>query len=237
MKLGIMQPYFFPYLGYFSLIKNIDFFVLLDVVQFIRHGWIDRNRILKPTEGWQYIRVGIDKFKRETLIKDIIINENSEWKDLLFRQLLHYKKKAPFYFQTIDLLKECFSFSTNKIVQFNAKCLELSCEYMNLPFNYSVFSEMDIDLGLISKPGDWALKISQKLQAREYINPIGGKEIFDGNAFKKEKIELLFLSQEITPYNQKSIAFEPSLSIIDVMMFNPPDEILKMLGKVKITKM
>jgi hypothetical protein len=56
MKLGIMQPYFFPYLGYFSLIKHTDRFILFDTVQFIRHGWIERNRILKQNEGWQYVQ-------------------------------------------------------------------------------------------------------------------------------------------------------------------------------------
>ena len=58
MRLGMMQPYFFPHLGYFSLVEHVDVFVLFDTAQFIRHGWVDRNRILKPGgEDWQYVRV------------------------------------------------------------------------------------------------------------------------------------------------------------------------------------
>ena len=77
MKLAIMQPYFFPYLGYLSLIKNTDRFILFDTVQFIRHGWIERNRVLKQGDGWQYISIPLEKHEQTTLIKDIKI-KNTE---------------------------------------------------------------------------------------------------------------------------------------------------------------
>ncbi len=104
MKVGIMQPYFFSYLGYFSLIKHSDRFILLDTVQFIRHGWIERNRVLKQNEGWFYIQVPLFKSERGTLIKDIRINNNINWKNKILSQLQIYKKIAPNYFQVIKLL-------------------------------------------------------------------------------------------------------------------------------------
>ena len=76
MKLGIMQPYFAPYLGYISLIKHTDEFILFDTVQFIRHGWIERNRILKPGGGWQYIAIPLVKHSQKTLICDICVRTN-----------------------------------------------------------------------------------------------------------------------------------------------------------------
>ena len=95
MKLGIMQPYFLPYIGYFSIIKHTDEFILFDSVQFIRHGWIERNRILKQSGGWQYIQVPIIKNNgRETLIKDIRINNTDNWKTKILAQIQHYKKKS-----------------------------------------------------------------------------------------------------------------------------------------------
>ena len=98
MKLAIMQPYFSPYLGYFSLIKHTDNFILLDTVQFIRHGWIERNRILKPGwDTWQYIKVPLEKHSKNSIIKDIRIKTNQDWKRKLISQLVHYKKRAPFY--------------------------------------------------------------------------------------------------------------------------------------------
>ena len=98
MKLAIMQPYFMPYIGYISLIKNTDQFILFDTVQFIRHGWIERNRILKPNEGWQYIQVPLIKDNgRDTVIKNVRINNAENWKSKIIAQLQHYKKKAPNY--------------------------------------------------------------------------------------------------------------------------------------------
>lgn len=90
-----MQPYFLPYLGYISLIKHTDQFILFDTVQFIRHGWIERNRILKPDEGWQYIQVPLQKHSRDTLIKDIIIKNDVTWSEKILAQVKHYKKKSP----------------------------------------------------------------------------------------------------------------------------------------------
>src|SRR5665648_86327 len=93
MKVGIMQPYFFPYLGYFSLIKNTEQFILFDPVQFIKHGWIERNRILKPQGDWQYISVPLVKHSRDTIIKDIQISNTNDWKQTIFAQLVHYKNE------------------------------------------------------------------------------------------------------------------------------------------------
>ena len=81
MKLGIMQPYFFPYLGYFDLINYSNRWIIFDTVQYIRHGWINRNRILKPGEDWQYISVPLVKHQREILIKDVEISANQDWKN------------------------------------------------------------------------------------------------------------------------------------------------------------
>ena len=102
-----MQPYFMPYIGYYSLIKHTDEFILFDPVQFIRHGWIERNRILKQGGGWQYIQVPLIKDNgRDTLIKDVRINNSEPWKQKMLAQLQHYKKKAPYYFKVIKMLNE-----------------------------------------------------------------------------------------------------------------------------------
>lgn len=116
MKLAIMQPYFFPYIGYFSLIKHTDEFILFDTAQYIRHGWIDRNRILKQTNDWQYINVPLTKHSLETKIKDVKINNQENWKEKIFKQLLHYKKKSPFYNETINVLSQGLQIETDSIV-------------------------------------------------------------------------------------------------------------------------
>ena len=134
MKLGIMQPYFFPYIGYISLIKNTDKFILFDVVQFIRHGWIERNRVLKQDKGWQYISVPLKKHEQTTLIKDIKINNDEDWKNKILAQLQHYKKKSPFYKQTIDVVTKGLNIETDSIVELNYSTLKAVCEYLEISF-------------------------------------------------------------------------------------------------------
>lgn len=234
MKVAIMQPYFMPYIGYFSLIEHADKFILFDVVQFIRHGWIERNRILKPSEGWQYIKVPLEKHSRDMTIKEIRINNHIDWKVQILRQLEHYKKRAPFYTDVCTLLQDCFDTQESSIVELNARLLSKTCEYIGIEFNYDIFSEMDIRIGEVTHAGEWALRISEALQAAEYINPIGGVEIFDKKQFEKANIGLKFIKANLREYNQKRDAFESGLSIIDVMMYNSKEEIQKMVKEYEI---
>lgn len=234
MKLGIMQPYFFPYIGYFQLINYADKWVVFDVVQFIRHGWINRNRILKPSEGWQYITVPLKKYRRETPIKDILISGETDWQDRIFRQLEHYKKKAPYYSQVLDYLEDCFSSKDTNILDLNIISLKKTCKYLGIKFDYSVFSEMNLEIDPVSHPGEWALKISEALNASEYVNPPGGREIFNKKQFEEANIDLNFLEVNLKEYNQRRSTFEDGLSMIDVMMFNSPEEINEFLDDYSI---
>ncbi len=229
MRLGIMQPYFFPYLGYYSLIKYTDKFILFDTVQFIRHGWIERNRILKPVEGWQYIAVPLDKKSMTTNIKDVSIKNTEDWKSRIIRQLEHYKKRAPYYTQTINLVEECLAISTDSIVQLNAYILNKTCQALEIPLDLSIFSELNLSVGQVSHPGEWALYISKALGAEEYINPTGGIEIFNKNQFQDSGIKLSFLGNKLEHYSQRRGNFEAGLSIIDVMMFNDLEAIHKQI--------
>lgn len=233
MKLAIMQPYFFPYLGYFSLIKATDKFILFDTVQFIRHGWIERNRVLKPMEGWQYIAAPLEKKSLSTLIQDIEIKNNEDWKGKLIRQLEHYKKRAPFFKETMQVIENSLSIETNSIVKLNENILKKTCEYLKIPLNISVYSEMNLSIDEVTHPGEWALQISKSLNAKEYFNPTGGVEIFRPDQFKQAGIALKFLGNNLQHYSQKRQTFENGLSIIDVMMFNDADEINTLIDDVK----
>ena len=230
MKLGIMQPYFFPYLGYFSLIKHSDRFVLLDVVQFIRHGWIERNRILKLAEGWQYIQVPLVKHARETPINEVRIRVDDPWQDRILRQLQHYKKRAPYYKEVISFLQKAFSYKSDNIADLDAHLLGDTCQYIGIPFKREVFSEMRLAIEPVTAPDEWALNICRALAADTYINPPGGIEFFDRNKYAQAGIMLQFLKVNLKPYNQRRGSFEEGLSILDVMMFNTPQEIHSMLN-------
>ena len=225
-----MQPYFFPYLGYFSLIQSTDRWIVFDEVQFIRHGWIERNRILKPGAGWQYISVPLERHSRETLIKEIRIRNSENWESKIIRQLEHYEKTAPYYSRVIDFLNKVFELNFESITKLNVHLLSETCKYIGINFNYQIYSEMGLHIEQVNGPGDWALNISKATNATEYFNPLGGIGIFNQEAFKAENIKLKFLKMNLKDYMQGNRYFEPGLSIIDVMMFNSKDEIGKMLN-------
>lgn len=232
MKLGIMQPYFLPYLGYYSLIKHTDKWIIFDPVQFIRHGWIERNRILKPGEGWQYIAVPLEKHERSTLIKDVKIKPG-DWKEKIFRQIEHYKK-SPFYTATVEVLREALNTDTDSITELNANVLKHTCAYLGIAFDYEIFSGMDLQIDTVNDAGEWALHISKAMKADTYINPPGGIEIFDKQKFDAAGINLQFLKLDLTPYSQRRKVFEAGLSILDVMMFNSPADIQLMLDNYQL---
>lgn len=231
MILGIMQPYFMPYIGYFSLIKHTDKFILFDTVQFIRHGWIERNRILKQNEGWQYIQVPLIKIEgRSTVIKDVKINNSENWKNKIIAQLQHYKKKAPYYFKVISIINEIFISDFEDIVTLNKLSLEKICEYLGFDTQIEVFSKMNLEIEEAREPDEWALNICKAIKgADEYWNPPGGQSFFDKSKYDRENIKLKFQSIELLEYNQNRENFEIGLSIIDVLMFNSIEEVNLML--------
>lgn len=227
-----MQPYFLPYLGYISLIKHTDKFILFDTVKYIKRGWIERNRILKPEEGWQYIKIPLVKFSRDTIIKDVNINNTEDWKSKILSQLVHYKKTARYYEKTISFLKEIFENDFNDMVSVNKFVLESVNRYLGFEKKIEIFSDMNLNIEEVNAPDEWALNICKALgNVAEYWNPPGGKSFFDRSKYDKENISLRFHSIEITEYEQKRHIFEPGLSVIDTMMFNSAEEINKMLDK------
>jgi hypothetical protein len=237
MKLGIMQPYFLPYLGYFSLIKHTDKFILFDSVQFIKHGWIERNRILKPQSGWQYIAVPLLKHSRDTKIKDIKIKNAPDWRNTIFSQLEHYKRRAPFYQDTIDILMDALYIDTESIVKLNEHILKVICHYIGIEFEVDIYSEMNLKIDEVNAPDEWALNICKALEnVEEYWNPEGGLEFFDRKKYEKEGIKINFLKMNLLRYTQRRSEFEAGLSIIDVMMFNEPSKINKMLDDYDLLK-
>ena len=230
MKLGIMQPYFLPYIGYISIMKHTDMFILLDEVQFIRHGWIERNRILKPSEGWQYIQVPLQKHKQTELIRNIKINNDLDWGKKILAQIEHYKKKAPYYRRVVELLKEIFSKQYTTIVELNKDSINAVCEYLSIKKDVRVFSEMGLTIDPVSESDEWALNISKALHASEYRNPPGGMSIFNKEKYDNANIALVFHEVITEEYPQKTNQpFIPNLSILDVLMFNSPETVNLML--------
>ena len=228
-----MQPYFFPYIGYFDLINRSDSWIVFDTAQYIRHGWVNRNRILHPKEGWQYIIAPLQKHGRETAINQIATQPFDRWQSRILGQLQHYKKKAPGYTLASGLVEDCLSCKETNLSRLNVMALRKTCEIIGLRFNCQIFSEMKLEHGPVNGPGDWALRISEAVHATEYINPPGGMELFDPAAFAASGIKLIIQEPIEFTYVCRGYQFTPGLSVIDVLMWNSPEMILAHLNRLK----
>jgi hypothetical protein len=220
-----MQPYFFPYLGYFDIANCVDRWIVFDTVQYIRRGWIHRNRILHPTQGWQYIIVPTRKHLRETAILDVAIDDKQDWKRRILGQLQHYEKRARHFSKTMSLVEDCLAVQETSISRLNTSVLSKVCDALRIRFDYSFLSEMDLDLGHVEGPGDWAPRICEALGAEEYVNPPGGVGIYDKGRFADLNIKLTIRNLPPLEYTCRGYEFIPNLSILDLLMWNDPEAI------------
>jgi hypothetical protein len=231
-SVGIMQPYFFPYWGHFALIAATDQWVVFDISQYTPRTWMNRNRILHPTEGWQYVTVPLRNSSQSIKINEAMVVDLQSAEEQIIGKLAHYKKNAPFYPEVILLVKEAFSSASDAfLVTLNVSALVKTCAYLGIAFNYQICSKMGIDLPEKLGAGDWAPMIASKMGVAQYVNPLSGQALFDKNRFEIMGVDLRFLEVGNFEYSTSSYGFEPNLSIIDTMMWNSPEEIRHALRK------
>lgn len=237
MKLAIMQPYFFPYLGYFDLINRSDAWIVFDTGQYMRHGWVNRNRILhfrlSPTTSWQFIIVPLKKHRCVTPINQIETKPYDQWRARILGQLQHYKNIAPGYVLASGLVEDCLSCGETNLSRLNVIALRKTCEKLDIPFNYQIFSEMKLKLGPVNGPGDWALRISEAVHATEYINSPGGVKLYDPVIFAASGIKLTIQRPFEYEYECRGYQYQPGLSVVDTLMWNSPETIRAHLNKLK----
>lgn len=234
MKLGIMQPYFFPYIGYFSLIANTDHFVFFDTAQYETRSWMNRNRIINLNGGFTYITLALKKAPQKTPINGMWLADSNCWAEKLLAQLTIYKKRAPHYDAVIDLIRALGTDGYTMLSELNIRSTARVCDYLEIPLEYEVFSQMHLPIYSVDAPDEWALQITKVMGYDTYINPPGGMEFFNRKKYEDAGITLQFLQAELTPYVQKLGYFEGGLSILDVMMFCSPAEIRNMLNEFVI---
>ena len=226
MKLGIMQPYFFPYIGYFTLVARTDRWVVFDVVQYNARSWMNRNRILHPTTGWQYVNVPVEHAPKGTPIREIRVKDKAAALARLTGQLEHYRRRAPHVTAVLELVREAFDrAATDQLVDLNISTLSATCRYLGIPFESSLCSEMNLQLDGVEHAGQWALKISQQLGADTYLNPPGGRAIFKPEEWDAAGIQLGFVDPPPLTYDCKPYGFVEHLSILDVLMWNRPEQV------------
>ena len=223
MTLGIMQPYFMPYIGYWQLMAAVDTYVVYDDVNYIKKGWINRNNILVNNDK-QMFTISLNGASQNKLINEITIADDFT----KLRKTIHMAyHKAPYYNDVMALLDKIFSYQSSNLADFIANSIELVCQYLDIQTKIIMSSDIEKDNSL--KGQDKILEICKLLNADTYYNAIGGQELYDKSVFEKENIKLCFLKSDIPEYSQYKNAFVPGLSIIDVLMFNNPMQVNKML--------
>jgi WbqC-like protein family len=234
MKIAIIQPYLFPYIGYFQLMKAVDTFVVFDDVQFIRRGWINRNRLLNAGNDYLFT-LNVLKAPQETLINEMRwADSHLADKKKLLEQIQHFYGKAPFFKETYAILLEILSNPAQSMSPFIVNSLSLVANYLGIKTPIVLASDLTHDKTL--KGQERIIDLAKFYRADHYINPIGGMELYQQSDFKTAGLELSFVRSKPTVYKQFSNEFLPFLSIIDVMMFNSKEQIDVLLSDFDLIK-
>lgn len=229
-RLGVMQPYFFPYLGHFALMANVDRWVVFDVTQYTPKTWMNRNRVLHPSRAWMYVTVPVQGSSQRKLIREVMLNSPDEALASIKGKLGHYRRRAPYYNEVIRLVERAFSErSDDSLAALNVSSLRMVSEYLGIKLDYRICSEMGLDFSRVEHPGQWALRIAEQVGAAEYINPFGGAHLFRPEEFEASGVRLGFVDMPAMSYDPKPYRFIPSLSVLDVLMWNHPRDVRRFI--------
>ncbi|MDC0637735.1 WbqC family protein [Flavobacteriaceae bacterium] len=226
MKVAIMQPYLFPYLGYFQLIHSSNVFVFYDDVNFKNKSWINRNKLLVDGKG-EYFQIELSKKSQNKLIKETEILSNTKSFNKLRNILKHQYKSAPFFDSTYALVNEIINRPFKSISELAISSVTEIFDYLELSKDFKV-SSADFPetrgLGRIER----LVEITKLNNSLDYINMIGGSEIYTKEKFKSKGVNLHFLETNLPEYKQFNFPPISGLSIIDTLMFNDRDKVKEM---------
>jgi len=226
MKVGIMQPYFLPYIGYWQLINAVDVFVVYDNVQYTKKGWFNKNR---------YLLNGKDALFSINIQNDSdYLNVNQRYlspeykRNKLIAKLRNAYHRAPMEKETFPIIEKIINCPHDNLFDYIFNSIKEIYEYLNIKTKIIISSTININHSLKSEQKIIAL--CKELQADSYINTIGGIALYSKECFENENIELRFIKSKPITYQQFDNEFVEWLSILDVMMFNPLEEINKMVN-------
>ncbi|RXA21935.1 hypothetical protein EQO05_01575 [Methanosarcina sp. MSH10X1] len=237
MKIGGMQPYFLPYIGYWQLINSVDKFIVDDNLQFMKAGWINRNRILLNAKDFFItipLKGGSNSHQYTLRIRERFISNQYFDKDVdkLLRTIRLAYGKAPYFKETMPIIEKCFLYDEKNLSGFISNSIQIISEYLGITTEIIFSPDIEIDPSL--KGQDRVIEICKNFSATLYINSIGGFELYDSKSFESNGIKLNFLKSKPNEYKQFDNEFMPNLSIIDVMMFNSRDDVIKMLNMYEL---
>ncbi|HZW12286.1 MAG TPA: WbqC family protein [Noviherbaspirillum sp.] len=227
-KIGMMQPYLFPYLGYFQLMSAVDVFVLGDDLQYVKESWINRNRILMNGTD-KLITFPLKKGKYLSRINERVLSDDfSAEADKLLRVIFNAYARAPQYKKVIPFLEALFKYPEKSLAKYAEHSIRRIAEYLGIKTEIVIAS--DLCIGEVVDKQDRVIKTAKKLNGEVYINLIGGVDLYDFDLFEEHGLKLVFHRINDISYPQFGNEFVPLLSIIDVLMFNEMSEVQRKLN-------
>ncbi len=221
MRVAIMQPYFFPYVGYFQLMAAVDLFIVYDNIKYTKKGWINRNRMLQSGKDVMFslpLRSDSDSLD----VSERALAAEFQ-RDKLLNQWRGAYVKAPNFSAVFPMLERAVRHPDNNLFAYLAHALACTCEHLGLNTPVRVSSSIEIDHGL--KGQDKVIALAKAVGASSYLNAIGGLDLYAREAFQSHGLQLQFIRSRPFEYAQFGDSFVPWLSIIDVLMFNPPQAV------------
>lgn len=225
MKLAIMQPYFFPYLGYFQLIRAVDIFVAFDDVSYIKRGWINRNFLLMGCAPIRFTVPLANASQFRPICGTLIAS--TAWQKKFLKTLHQAYAKAP-YFSTVYVLAE------SVVTQHYPSLAELALSSLKAVMAYLGLETLVRPTSRTYGNGhlrgqDRILDICRQEKADVYLNLPGGRALYDPEMFAAANVDLRFLQSSNVSYPQFRCEFVPNLSMLDVLMFNNREAVRRLL--------
>lgn len=227
-----MQPYFFPYIGYFQLVNAVDHFVFYDDVDFIKQGWINRNKILINKQE-TLITIPCKGVSSNKRINEIQLTNNTKYFKKLIKSIQQSYIKAPFFNDVFPLVEDVLLTDYEGIGQLASDSIKKVSHYLGFKTEFysstkSFSNTIELDRA------DRLISITKKLGCSNYINSTSGQKLYDKSYFIEHDVELAFLSPNLPKYKQFNDQFIQGLSMVDVLMFNEKRTVLEMINDYEI---
>jgi hypothetical protein len=228
-----MQPYFFPYIGYWQLMRDVDRFIVYDDVNFITRGWINRNRVLdfgKPS----YLTVPLCHSSPNKRICDITMNASTAWRDKLVRKVELTYRRSPSFTECFPLIERLIRHDTDSLAEYLANQLEVLSAYLGIQTTLVPSSRCYGNDDLSGQAR--VIDICKREGASEITNPHGGRAMYDRLAFAENGVNIRFLVPSKISYKQFGTTHVPQLSVIDALMFNSRAQMSEMLDSYELVE-
>lgn len=228
MRLAIMQPYFFPYLGYFQLLGTVDVFVIYDDVSYRKGGWINRNNLLSEGSS-KLFTLEVMGASRNKLINQIEVGQKT---NKLLQFFYHSYRKAPEFMNVYPLIEKIMMYKEKNLALFLEYQLREVCLYLGLSPKW--YTASSLKKNSLLRGQEKIISICENLGVTQYVNLPGGKSLYSPASFAEKGIQLSFVEPREIIYDQFGQNFVSNLSIIDVLMFNDKDTCARFLNAVDL---